>query len=71
MVQYFAHFMREKYQAPILYMTEVAAKTAGQFIEDHTAESCGTCRTTIPAMLCGLTNLERQAVNGVYPKRPR
>lgn len=71
MVQYFAHVLRTDYRAPILYMTEVAAKSFGIFVADHTAESCGTCRTIIPAMLCGLTSLERQAVNGVYPKRQR
>ena len=71
LVQYYAHNLRNQYQAPILYMTEVAGQTQGIYVKGHTAESCDTCRNAIPGMLCGLTNLERQVAQGRYPKRQR
>ena len=71
LVQYYAHNLRAAYAAPVLYLSEVAGISQGIYVQGHTAESCDACRNTVPKMLCGLTNLERQAVNGRYPKRAR
>lgn len=71
LVQYFAHNLLGNYTNPVLYMTEIAAKSIGIYVQGHTAESCDTCRNVIPKMLCGLTNLERQVNNSRYPRRQR
>jgi len=71
LVQYFAHNLLDNYDNPVLYVTEIAAKSTGIYVQGHTAESCDTCRNVIPKMLCGLTNLERQVNNGRYPRRER
>jgi len=73
LVQYYAHNLRTQYRAPVLYMSEVAATTSGIYVQGHTAESCDTCRNTMPKMLCTLTNLERQVDDGTgrYPRRQR
>jgi hypothetical protein len=42
LVQYYAQVLRNQYQAPVLYMTEVAAQTQGIYVKGHTAESCDT-----------------------------
>jgi hypothetical protein len=71
LVQYYAHNLRTTYAAPVIYMTEIAVASQGIYVEGHTSESCDTCRNTIPKMLCTLTNLERQADGGRYPRRER
>jgi hypothetical protein len=72
LVQYYAHNLRGNYQHPVLYLSEIAGVTQGIYVADHTAESCDNCRNTVPPMLCGLTNLERQkGLDDRYPKRTR
>jgi hypothetical protein len=73
LVQYYAHFLRAQYTQPVIYLSEVAVVSMGIYVSGHTAESCDLCRKTIPPMLCGLVNLERQVdpATGRYPHRAR